>query len=113
LKFVPLCFTPFMWTPIFFSGHIWRSGQSVLAGLLSRCPPSHPSSTWSFFFAPLISSRWPYWRRWKYQCSVNAGSPWPSLEGKHCKMYYVGTWFSFRLRFLFLCLCIMTKFCIF
>jgi len=113
LKFVLLCSTPCMCTPIFFPGHIWRSGQSVLAGLLSHRPPSHPSSTGSFFFAPLISSRWPYSRSCRYRCSVDAGSPWPSLEGIHCNIYYVGTWFSFPLRFLFLWLCIVTNFCIF
>jgi hypothetical protein len=44
--------------------------------------------------------------------SVDAGSPWPSLEGNHCNIYNVETWFSFPLRFLFLWLCIMTNFCI-
>jgi hypothetical protein len=63
LKFVLLRSTSFMCTPIFSPRHIWTLGQSVLAGLVSRCPPRYPSSTGSFFFAPLISSGWPYSRR--------------------------------------------------
>lgn len=44
---------PFVCTPSCFPGHIWRSSQWVLVRLFSCCPPSHPSSTMSFFFISL------------------------------------------------------------